>query len=91
MPDEMRELRTLLTAKGVEWQDESDDFDRSFPFLDLTIYRTRFKYNGHEYVVSSGLGTLGGDWGLLEMRVDNNNPVGSLSANSIIQIITARG
>lgn len=87
MPTEMAILRNELNQKGVEWLDESDDFDRSFPFFDMTIYKTRYKYNGHDYVVVSGFGTLGGEHGLLELRIDNNEPQGSLKADYILQLM----
>lgn len=91
MPTEMAILRNELNQKGVEWLDESDDFDRSFPFLDMTLYKTRVKHNDHEYVISCGVGTQGFDWGLLELRVDGNSPVGSLTAQDILDIMLARG
>lgn len=37
MPDEMINLRNALDARGVEWVNESDNLDRSFPFLNLIM------------------------------------------------------
>lgn len=91
MPQEMSILRNKLTEINVEWEDQSDDFDRSFPFFDMTLYKTRVKHNNHEYVISYGVGTQGFDWGLLELRVDGNSPVGSLTAQDILNIMLARG
>ena len=84
MPDEMLSLRRALDARGVTWQNLTDNLDRSFPFLNLIIYRTRWEHNGHIYAVRCGLGSLGGDKGLLELTVDDELPVGSLTAVDII-------
>lgn len=87
MPVQMNILRQELTARNIEYEDLSDDFDRSFPFFDMTIYKTRYKYNGHSYEVISGFGTLGGEHGLLELRIDQAEPRGSLTADYIIQLM----
>ena len=87
MPEEMYRLRNALTARAVEWEDRSDDFDRSFPFFDMTLYRTWFKHNGHTYEAISGVGTLGGEHGLLELRVDQGEPYGSQTAEGVLKIL----
>ena len=87
MPIEMEKLRLALTARDVEYEDLSDDFDRSFPFFDMTIYKTRFKYNGHTYDVISGVGTQGGERGLLELRVDQGEPIGNITHDYVISIM----
>lgn len=84
MPEEMYLLRNALTARQIEWVNESDNLDRSFPFLNLIIYRTKWIYNGHKYSVLSGYGTWGGEQGLLEMIVDNEEPQGSLTALDVL-------
>ncbi len=66
MPEEMSKLRSFLSDRDISYKDLSDDFARSFPFFDMTLYKTLFKYNDQVYVVVSGVGTLGGEWGLLE-------------------------
>lgn len=84
MPDEMINLRNALDARGVEWQNESDNLDRSFPFLNLIMYRTSFKWKDRKYSVICGYGTLGGTKGLLELHV-NDETTGSLTAVEILE------
>ena len=88
MSDEMINLRRALDARGVEWQNASDNLDRSFPFLNLIIYRTHWTYNGHRYSAICGLGTWGGDKGLLEMWADwMDDHKGSLTATEVLQLM----
>lgn len=85
MPEEMILLRNALTSRGVEWQNESDNLDRSFPFLNLIMYRTSFKWKNKRYSVICGYGTLGGTKGLLELHKGNDDPVGSLTAVEVLE------
>lgn len=85
MPDEMISLRNALDARGVEWDNESDNLDRSFPFLNLIMYRTSFKWKNKRYSVICGYGTLGGTKGLLELHKGNDDPVGSLTAVEVLE------
>ena len=87
MPEEMNKLRLALTARDIEYEDLSDDFDRSFPFFDMTLYKTCFKYNGQSYVVVSGVGTQGGEHGLLELTIDQGERIGSLTAEGVLKIM----
>ena len=87
MPEEMRRLRNALQARGVEYEDRSDDFDRSFPFFDMTLYKIWFKHNGHTYEAMSGVGTLGNEWGLIELRVDQGEPFGSMTAEGVLKML----
>lgn len=87
MPEEMQKLRAELSDKDIGYEDLSDDFDRSFPFFDMTLYKTRYKFNDQVYVVVSGVGTQGGEWGLLELSVDQGEPIGSLTAEGILKIM----
>ena len=86
MPEEMQRLRAALDVRGIEYQDLSDDFDRSFPFYDMTIYKIRYIFKGTTYEVITGLGTMGGDWGLLELRQDHEIK-GSMTAEGILKLM----
>lgn len=85
MPEEMIKLRNALDARGIEWSNESDNLDRSFPFLNLIMYRTTFKWKDRKYSVICGYGTLGGIKGLLELHKGNDDPVGSLTAVEVLE------
>lgn len=87
MPEEMKKLRYILDEKGIEWVDDTLDKSEGFPFLDLSIYRTKFRYKGHHCSVISGYGTYGGEHGLLEMMCDSCDPVGSLTYEGVLDII----
>lgn len=87
MPEEMTKLRNALDARKIYWIDKSDTYEREFPFLDMCIYRTWFLYNGNHYSVISGLGTYGGQWGLLELMINDNEPKGSLTAEGVLTIM----
>lgn len=87
MPSEMIFLRNALNARNVSYIDASDDEQKSFPFMNLTIYRTKFIWKDHFFSVISGYGTFGGDKGLLELMVDSNEPFGSLRAVDVIKIM----
>ena len=61
-------------------------------YADTTIYRTHFDYKGHEISVINGYGTYGGyepftdkNYGCLEMMIDENEPLGWLSAKEVIK------
>lgn len=90
MPEEMTKLRNALDVRGIEWTDNTQDEERSFPFLDMNIYGTNFNVHGRRYEVISGFSTLGGQWGLLELKVDNSNPIGSLTAEGVLSILDGR-
>lgn len=87
MPEEMTLLRNALDTRGIMWTDRTTDYDREFPFLDMNIYRTLYFYDGKDYSVVSGIGTMGGQWGLLELSVDGNEPRGSMTAEGILTIM----
>lgn len=59
-------------------------------YYDTSIYRTKFTYNGKQYSVINGYGTYGGyePWNgknnnLLEMMIDDNDPIGWLTADDV--------
>ena len=87
MPTEMIKLREALDNLGIQWDDDTYDRKGGFPFLDLSIYRTKFRYNGRYYSVICGYGTYGGEEGLLEVMIDNTDPIGHLTAEDVLDII----
>ena len=87
MPEEMLKFRNALEVRGVEWINNSNNFDRSFPFLDMIVYATVFRFNDSLWTVKSGFGTFGGDRGLLELRVDDGELVGSLTAQDVLRMM----
>lgn len=91
MPEEMDLLRDALYIEGIEWEDDTYDKSDGFPFLDLSIYRTKFVYNGHSCSVISGYGTYGGEHGLLELMIDSNDPIGSLTHEGVLHEIHGAG
>ena len=96
--DEMKKLRWMLDEKGVEWHDASDVMSgsREWP---MWICRTHFEYNGLRFSVVNGFGTYGGwyganpgttedeNMGLLEIMIEDNEPVGWLKAEDIMKIL----
>lgn len=85
IPEEMIRLRNVLNSRNVQWIDRSEK--PSFSLIDLTIYRTWFIYKGREWSVISGYGTYGGEEGLLEVMVDNDNPRGHMTARDVIEMM----
>lgn len=75
--EEMTKLRDYLNAKGIKWQDRSDD----------SICRTWFYLKGMRHSVVNGYGTYGGESGLLEMMISNHEPDGWLTADKIIEVL----
>lgn len=101
--EEMKKLRKLLTEKGIEWHDESSIYTEEFIggikstmpyFVDSSIYRTHFDIDGIHYSVINGFGTYGGfnpfkhkNYGLLELRINEDEPTGWHSADDIMDMI----
>ncbi len=63
-------------------------------YFDTSIYRTHFIINGELWSVINGFYTHGGfepyvnkNYGMLELRIGDNDPVGWLSADNIIKRI----
>lgn len=95
-PNEMQKLRTMLTEMGIKWQDKSaiypedkildimNRFNVSREIADVSIYRTHFTAIGCHYSVIYSYNTYGGEEGLLEMMVDDEDPTGWLTAEDII-------
>ena len=86
MCDEMKKLRDILDKKGIEWEDASEtDWY-------IYVYRTYFEFKDHNVSVIYGWGTSGGknfrslkDELLLEMKIDDDEPEGHLTANDIVK------
>ena len=95
-PNEMQKLRTMLTEMGIKWQDKSaiypenkiceimNMYNVSREIADVSIYRTHFYVGDYHYSVICGYNTYGGEKGLLEMMVDDEDPTGWLTAEDII-------
>lgn len=76
-----QEYIDLMAKIGIEPQ-----------YADTTIYRTDFTFKEHYISVIYGYETCGGfepfkneDYGALEMKMDDREPVGWLSAKNVIQ------
>lgn len=86
MPQEMDRLRSILDEMGIKWCDKTER--HGIPgTIDLTIYRTHFTYKGKIHSVICGYVTYGGQEGLLEMMIGNNDPSGWHTAEDIIEIM----
>ncbi len=95
--DEMKKLRQMLDEKNIPWHDASEIMseDKEWP---VWICRTHIEYNGHKISVVNGFGTYGGwyganpgtteneNMGLLEIMIDDIEPVGWLKAEDIIKV-----
>lgn len=96
--EEMQKLRKMLDKKNIPWHDASDVMseDKDWP---MWICRTHFEYNGIKISVVNGFGTYGGwyganpgttedkNMGLLEIMIEDNEPVGWLKAEDIYEIL----
>ena len=89
MTKEMRDLRKMLDAEGINWHDKSE-------FGICPIWRTHFEHRGYHWSVIHGYGTYGGstsidaDRGLLEVMsdaIDNGEPIGWLTAERVMQYV----
>ena len=95
--DEMKKLRQMLDEKNITWHDASDVMSESKEWP-MWICRTHIEYNGHKISVVNGFGTYGGwyganpgtteneNMGLLEIMIDDIEPVGWLKAEDIIKV-----
>ena len=89
MIHQMNKLRSLLNAKGIDWEDMS--VHDAYP-----IDRTHFDYRGYHWSVIHGFGSYGGwstwreDEGLLELMsngVNNGDPIGWLTAKEVMAYV----
>ena len=96
--EEMQKLRQMLDEKNIPWHDASEVMseDKEWP---MWICRTHFEYKGLKISVANGFGTYGGwfganpgtteeeNMGLLEIMIEDNEPVGWLKAEDIMEIL----
>ena len=96
--EEMQKLRQMLDEKNIPWHDASEIMseDKEWP---MWICRTHFEYKGMKIFVANGFGTYGGwfganpgtteeeNMGLLEIMIEDNEPVGWLKAEDIMEIL----
>lgn len=96
--EEMKKLRKMLDEKGIEWHDASEIMskDKEWP---MWFCRTHFEYDGLKFSVINGFGIYGGwyganpgmtedkNMGLLELMIEDNEPVGWLKAENIMEIL----
>ena len=88
MTNEMIKLRDLLDYHNIPWEDYSDP-----DFLNYRIDRTKFHIKHNYYSVVHGFGTYGGwnqhqrDYGLLEMQINSEEPMGWMTAEDVIAIV----
>ena len=89
MTKEMRELRKMLDAEGIDWHDKSE-------FGLCPIWRTHFEHRGYHWSVIHGYGSYGGpsflqdDKGMLELMsnaVNKGDPIGWLTAEEAMQYV----
>ena len=85
MCDEMVKLRGWLSEHGIDYLDASITYDERF-----YCHRTKFVIGWNEFSVINGVGTYGGsvdvgfrNMGLLEMRVNGEEPVGCLRSDEV--------
>ena len=96
--EEMQKLRKMLEKKEIEWHDNSEVMSESKEWP-MWICRTFFEYKGLKFSVINGFGTYGGwdganpgttedeNMGLLEIMIGDNEPVGWLKAEDIMEIL----
>lgn len=93
--EEMKKLRELLDYNKIRWIDQSEDFSSINKAYDFFICRTHFEIKGIFFSVINGMGTYGGysdiikkdNKGLLELQVDNDDVIGYLTADEVMEIL----
>ncbi len=96
--EEMKKLRKMLDEKEIEWKDNSEVISKSEEWP-IWYCRTHFEFKGLKFSVMNGFGTYGGwfganpgmtedkNMGLLELMIEDNEPVGWLKAENIMEIL----
>ena len=101
MCEEMKKLRIMLNEKGIQWVDNStitsperiEAYKKAGvpdKYADLTMHRTQFWYENYFFSVIHGFGSYGEEEGLLELRISDNEPIGYLTADTIMSILDHR-
>lgn len=70
-------LRDLLDVAGIQWHDNSDGL----------FARTQGEYNGRQFSAIQGEYSYGGAKGYLEVRMDEDEPIGWLTAKQAFDLI----
>ena len=73
-------LRDKLDQAGIPWHDNSD-------FL---FDRTQGEWNGHFFSAIHGYGSYGSEKGYLEVRIDETEPIGWLTAKEAFDLIAGK-
>ena len=94
--DEMIKLRKMLDDKGIQWEDKSTIIPETVideimakckverRYADTSMHRTHFTVKDTFFSVIYGYGSYGYNSGLLECMIDDNEPIGCLTANEVI-------
>lgn len=89
--EEMQKLRDGLTARGIEWKDETEKGPVYW------ICRTHYTHNKSKWSVIHGFGTYGGfshfsKDGKLELLVGlYGEPIGQLTADKVFRLMDKEG
>ena len=75
--DQFQALRDMLDAAGIEWRDNSDRL----------FHRTQGEHAGRRFSAIFGYGSYGHADGYLEVRMDETEPVGWLTASDALEWI----
>ena len=74
---EFEALRGMLDSEGIEWHDNSDE----------VFHRTQGEHKGRRFSAIFGYGSYGHERGYLEVRMDEDEPVGWLTATDALEWI----
>ena len=74
---EFEALRDMLDSEGIEWHDNSDE----------VFHRTQGEHKGRRFSAIFGYGSYGHERGYLEVRMDEDEPIGWLTASDALEWI----
>jgi len=75
--EEFEALRDMLDAEGIDWHDNSDSL----------FHRTQGEHAGRRFSAIFGFGSYGWQSGLLEVRMDSDEPIGWITASDAMSLI----